>query len=320
MFARRGIDVHLWARTDDEAATLRAAGQNERFVPGAMFPPSLAVTSSMAEASDGATVVMVVVPSRSLRDNARIMRRDILEPAIVISAAKGLEPGSGKRMTQLLEEELPESFHPTLCALSGPNLAQEIIEGKPSSTVIASRSKEASEEAQALLTSPTFRVYTNNDVVGVELGGALKNILALGAGTVDGLKYGDNAKAAFLTRGLAEITRLAIAAGANPLTVAGLAGVGDLIATCSSRLSRNHHVGVEMARGRPIGEILSTMTNVAEGIDTTAAAVALAERLGVEMPITQAIYRVLFEGVPISTAVEGLMGRAPAPEWAGVNI
>jgi len=193
-------------------------------------------------------------------------------------------------------------------------MAMEIIAQKPASTVIASEDKEASKLAQSILMSPSFRVYTNDDVIGVELGGALKNIIALGSGISDGLGYGDNAKAAFITRGLAEITRLGVDAGANPLTFAGLAGLGDMVATCSSRLSRNRFVGEELAKGRPLGEILSSMKNVAEGVYTTPAALKLAEALGVELPITQATYGVLFEGLDLKQAITELMGRPPRSE------
>ena len=236
------------------------------------------------------------------------------DSAIVVSATKGLELDTGKRMSQVLKEELSPALHSGICAMSGPNLAREIIEDKPSSTVIASTSADAAQEAQRLVNSRRFRVYTNDDIVGVEFCGALKNIVALGAGICDGLGIGDNAKAAFMTRGLAEIARLGVEAGANPLTFAGLAGMGDLIATCSSRLSRNHYVGEQLAGGETLPGIRASMTNVAEGIDTTAAAVTLAKDLGVEMPIAQATYNVLFNEVAVSQAISDLLGRAPRPE------
>ena len=312
--AREGLDLALWARTDEEAAELKAAGQNRRFLPDAHFPTSLKVTSSKEEAFGDAALVILAVPSSSLRSNAQAIRDTLAQDAVIVSATKGLEAPSGKRMSQILEDELPSSLHQAICALSGPNLAKEIVEGKPSSTVIASSNEDASERAQSLLTSQSFRVYTNTDVIGVEFGGALKNIIALGAGICDGLHYGDNTKAAFMTRGLAEIARLAVTAGADPMTLAGLAGMGDLMATCSSTLSRNHYVGEELAGGRSLAEIRSGMKNVAEGVYTTAAAVALAESMGVEMPIAQATYRVLFDNLPIEQAISQLMGRAPVPE------
>jgi glycerol-3-phosphate dehydrogenase (NAD(P)+) len=312
--ARNGLDVCLWTRTKQEAARLRADGENRRLLPGASFPPTLGVDASSDRALGGAELVIIAVPSRNMRENLRSVRDSLSPSTLIVSASKGLERGSAKRMSQLLEEELPPSHHDGICALSGPNLAREIVEGKPSSTVVASRREASAKRVQALLASTTFRVYTNTDIIGVELGGALKNIIALGAGICDGLHYGDNAKAAFITRGLAEVARLGVAAGAQPMTLAGLAGMGDLIATCSSPLSRNHRVGEELAAGRPLEEILAEMKHVAEGVDTTAAAVVLADSLGVEMPITQATYNVLFNGMAIEQAVSELMGRATIPE------
>ena len=314
LLGRNGVDVCLWARDEEEAARLRSRRENTRFAPGAKFPPTLTVTSSTNEALFQAEVVIVAVPSGTMRENLRRICGSLGDSAVVVSATKGLELGTGKRMSQLMEEELAPSLHSGICALSGPNLASEIMGNKPSSTVVASANGNAARSAQALINSSLFRVYTNDDIVGVEFGGALKNIIALGAGICDGLQYGDNAKASFLTRGLAEIARLGVAAGANPLTFAGLAGMGDLIATCSSSLSRNHHVGEQLAGGKTLKEIRGSMENVAEGIDTTAAAITLAEKLGVEMPLTQATYDVLFGGVALDQAISGLLGRTPGPE------
>ena len=314
ILAQRGRDVALWARTEDEAGTLRSQGENTRFVPGAKFPACLSVTASAEEAFHDADLVIIAVPSRTLRDNVREIRGSLADLTVVVSATKGLEVGSGKRMSQLLEEELPSRLHRGICALSGPNLAGEIIEGKPSSSVVASASADAARKAQDIITSTRFRVYTNDDIVGVEFGGALKNIIALGAGICDGLHFGDNAKSGFMTRGLAEITRLGVAAGASPLTFAGLAGMGDLVATCASTLSRNHYVGEQLAQGKALQEIRSTMKNVAEGVDTTPAAITLASELRVEMPITQATNDVLFNNVALDQAISELLERAPRPE------
>ena len=314
VLARKGVDVALWARTEAEASRIRQDGQNLRFVPGVDFPPCLSVTASADEALGRAELVIVAVPSKTIRDNVVKVRDSLPASAVVVSATKGLEVGTGKRVSQVLAEELPASNGGGVCALSGPNLAKEIVQGKPSSTVVASSDAVAAQKAQDIINSPRFRVYTNDDIVGVELGGALKNIIALGAGICDGLCYGDNAKAAFMTRGLAEIARLGVAAGANPMTLAGLAGMGDLIATCSSSLSRNHYVGAQLAAGKPLAEIRESMVNVAEGVDTTAAAITLADQLGVEMPITRATYDVLYEDVPLDEAIANLLGRAPRPE------
>lgn len=319
LLANNGSDVALWARTEEEASALRQAGENPRLPPGSTFPPGLSVTSSLEDAAPTADMVVVSVPSRSLRENMRAVRPHLANGTIVLSATKGLEIESARRMSEVMAEELPEQLHERIAVLSGPNLAREIVRGMPASTVIASHSEDVALRAQELFMSPVFRVYTNGDVVGVELGGALKNIIALGAGICDGLGYGDNGKAAFITRGLVEMTRLAVAAGANPLTLAGLAGLGDLVATCSSPLSRNRHVGEQLAAGLRLDEVLTSMQNVAEGVDTTRAAITLASRLGVDMPLTQAISGVLFRGVEPRSAVAELMGRAPRSEWAGLE-
>jgi len=236
---------------------------------------------------------------------------------MVVSAAKGLELGSCKRMSEVIAEEIDPCCRPNICVLSGPNLSREIIRDLPAATVVAAEDEAVAREAQKLLTAPNFCVYTNTDVIGVELGGALKNIIALGAGMVDGLGYGDNAKAAFITRGLIEIAALGVALGANPLTFVGLAGFGDLIATCASPLSRNHYVGVELAKGRSLKEITDSMTSVAEGVNTTIAAWNLARQLGLGMPITEKIYQVLFEGVDPRQAVDELMAAEGRHELAG---
>ena len=209
---------------------------------------------------------------------------------------------------------MEESLRPRLCVLSGPNLAREVALGLPAVAVVASRDPAAAEEARQLFMAPTFRVYTNPDIIGVEMGGALKNIVALGAGICDGLCYGDNAKAALVTRGLAEMTRLGVALGAQAATFAGLAGLGDLVTTCASPLSRNHYVGEQLAKGRSLDDILTSMVNVAEGVNTTRAAWAMAQRMGIEMPITEQMYQVLFQGKEPRVAVTELMLREAKSE------
>ena len=319
ILANNGADVLLWARTGEEAQALEGPRENLGLLPGASFPSSMHVTASERDAAAGADMVVVAVPSRSFRENVRRFLPFWDRPCVVVSATKGLEMDTAKRMSQILEEELPEAFRPGISALSGPNLSREVVQGRPTSTVVASRDGGSALQAQELFMSSTFRVYTNTDVVGVELGGALKNIVALGAGISDGLGYGDNGKAAFITRGLAEITRLGVAAGAEPRTFAGLAGLGDLVATCSSPLSRNHYVGEQLAAGEKLDEILSSMRNVAEGVYTTVGALKLASGLGVEMPIAEATNRVLFQGLDPRQAVLELMARAPGPEWPWVQ-
>ncbi|MBI2872868.1 MAG: NAD(P)-dependent glycerol-3-phosphate dehydrogenase [Chloroflexi bacterium] len=319
ILARREIPVALWARTGEEAERLGRDRQHAQRLPGVPFPPTLTVTASVAEALAKANLVVYAVPSNWLRWNVQATAAHLPRRCLVLAACKGLERDTSKRMSQVLAEELSPRQQGAICVLSGPNLALEIAAGKPASTVVASEREETAVKAQETLNSTSFRVYTNTDVTGVELGGALKNIVAIGAGISDGLGYGNNAKAAFITRGLAEITRLGVAAGANPLTFAGLAGLGDLVATCNSSLSRNRHVGEQLARGRKLEEVLASMHQVAEGVDTTAAALGMARGLGVEMPIAEVTYRVLFEGLDIHHAIAELMGRAPRPEWSGIR-
>lgn len=315
LLAEAENSVMLWARTPEEAEVLEQDRENKRFLSGIKFPSKLSVTPSADDAFSQADLVLIVVPSSTFRDNVRRVASSFNPDAVVVSATKGLEIATGLRMSQVLAEELPRGMRDSVCALSGPNLAREIVQGKPSTTVVASQNPDAAIRAQKIISSPPrLRVYTNDDIVGAEFGGALKNIIALGAGICDGKEFGDNAKAAFMTRGLAEIGRLAAAAGASPLTLAGLTGMGDLVATCSSSLSRNHFVGVQLAQGKSIDEIRETMVNVVEGVNTTAAAMALSTKLGVEMPITRAMYSVLFEGVPLDDAIAHLLERAPRPE------
>ena len=314
IIARQGIDVGVWARTEPEANALESARENARFLPGVTFPSSLSVSASTCEVLSDADLVLIVVPSRTFRANLRRVRVAIPHDAIVVSATKGLETETGMRMSEIIADELPSQIQGGVCALSGPNLSREIIDGKPASTVIASANRDAASAAQGIINSNMFRVYTNEDIVGVEFGGALKNIIALAAGVCDGLNYGDNAKAAIITRGLAEIGRLAEAAGANPLTLAGLAGMGDLIATCSSTLSRNHYFGRRLALGESPDAIRDSMDGVAEGVDTIRGAVKVANTLSVELPIAEAMHSVIFGGVPIKRAVSALLERAPRPE------
>ncbi len=294
VLAREERRVRVWARTEQEANELNQVGPNPALLPGITFPPHLSVSSSLSEALDEAKAVILVVPSQTMRQNIKLIEGHLKKSTLVVSATKGLEIGSNKRMSQVIAEEIDPSLRSNICVLSGPNLYREILHGLPAVTVVAAWDEGVARKAQRLLNTRALCVYTNTDVVGVELGGALKNIIALGAGMVDGLSYGDNAKAAFITRGLTEITALGVALGANPLTLSGLAGLGDLIATCSSPLSRNHYVGMELTKGRQLREIIGSMDSVAEGVGTTAAAWNLAQQLGLEMPLTEKIYRVLY--------------------------
>ena len=305
ILAEKGIDIGLWARTEKEADDLRNSGPDPEGIPGRAFPANILITHEIEVALDEAKAVILVVPSQSMRQNIKLVAGHLNKSMLVLSAAKGLEVGSGLRMSQVIAEEINSRFHENIGVISGPNLAREILRGLPAATVAAAENGSVARHAQRLLTTPNLCVFTNTDVIGVELGGSLKNIIALGAGIADGLGYGDNAKAAYITRGLTEITALGVALGANPLTFSGLAGLGDVITTCASTLSRNHYVGVELTKGRPVAEILSTMNGVAEGVTTTLAARNLAQKLGLEMPITERIYQVLYEdGDPAEAAAE----------------
>ena len=312
VLARKGLQVKLWARTEREAIELTNASSKSTLLSDVTFPPQLSVTSSLGESLADVKAVILVVPSQTMRQNVRLIAGHLKESMLVVSATKGLEIGSNKRMSQVIAEEIGPHFHSNICVLSGPNLAREILCGLPAATVVAAENGSVARIAQRLLTTPNLCVYTNTDVIGVELGGALKNVIALGAGMADGLGYGDNAKASFITRGLTEMTALGVALGANPLTFSGLAGLGDLITTCASPLSRNHYVGVELTKGRALEEITGSMDGVAEGVSTTVAATTLARQLGLEMPITEKIYQILYEDVDPRQALVKLISAATA--------
>ena len=309
--------VRLWARTEEEANRLKNKGPDTHLLPGVVFPPELLVTSSLREALAGVGAIILAVPSQTMRQNVILVKDYLKGSVLIVSVAKGLEIGSNKRMSEVIAEEIAPRFRSQICVLSGPNLFKEIIRGMPASAVVAADDVAIAERAQKLLTTPHFCVYTNTDVIGVELGGALKNVIALGAGMVDGMDYGDNAKAAFITRGLTEMAALGVALGASPLTLSGLAGLGDLIATCASSLSRNHYVGVELSKGYSLEEITNSMEGVAEGVSTTVAVWNLAQELGLEMPITEKIYQVLYNGVEPHQAIVQLLGTEGRHELAG---
>jgi glycerol-3-phosphate dehydrogenase (NAD(P)+) len=315
LLSGKGANVRLWARTQREASQIRKKG-SDRF-PDVTIPEKIAITHQMGEVLNEVSAVILAVPSDTMRENISRVANHLTKSIIIISASKGLEIGSNKRMSQVISEEINPRFAVNICALSGPQLSQEIIHDHPAAAVVAAEEMNTASKAQRLLTCPNFCVFTNTDIIGVELGGALKNILALGAGIADGLGYGDNAKAAFMTRGLTEITALGMALGANPLTFSGLAGLGDVITTCASPLSRNHFVGMELAKGRPLAEILDSMNQVAEGVNTTLAAHDLAQQLGLEMPITEKIYQILYENDDPKQAAVELMGGNVKHELAG---
>lgn len=314
LLAQKGVPVTLWTHTAEEATRLQTARENREFMPGLRFPAELVITAVAERALERCALALMVVPAQTFRANLRHIRAWLPAEAILLSCAKGLEIGTTQRMSEILAEELPPAFHDRIAVLSGPNLASEIANGLPAASVIAAPNLAAARFAQATLMLPRFRVYTHDDVIGVELGGALKNIIAIAAGAVDGFGFGDNAKALVLTRGLAEMTRLASVAGANPLTLAGLAGMGDLIATCGSTRSRNHQVGERLARGETIDAIRASMKMVAEGVPTAKAALQMARRLSVEMPITEQVHAVVFENKDPRQAMLDLMTRTAKHE------
>ena len=307
LLASRGTTVRLWARTEEEAVRLNRDRRNAAHLPYTVFPERLWATASAAEAFTQAELIILAVPSQKLRENLRKLKGHIPESALVLNVSKGVEIETVRRMSEVIEEEI--GGRERIAVLSGPNFAREVIQGMPTATVVASADMDTGRAIQRMVSTRYFRAYTNEDVIGVELGGALKNVIALAAGMSDGLGFGDNTRAALITRGLAEITRLGVAAGAKPLTFSGLAGMGDLVATCTSKLSRNRFVGQELARGRPLEGILSTMEGIAEGVTTVIAALKLAGMLHVEMPIAEQVHRVLFEGLPVKEAVPALMER-----------
>ncbi|MFC4777547.1 NAD(P)H-dependent glycerol-3-phosphate dehydrogenase [Paenibacillus sp. GCM10023252] len=308
VLANNNYEVSLWTRSEQQAADINENGTNNKFLPGAKLPQSIRATTNMEEALRDAELVLFVAPSSAMRAVAEQAAPYLSKDALVVHATKGFESETYKRMTTVLSEELSRA-EGDLVVLSGPSHAEEVVHGQPTTVVVASASQQAAEAAQDAFMNGTFRVYTNPDVVGVEVAGAIKNIIALGAGLSDGLGFGDNAKAALLTRGLAEIGRLGAAMGASPSTFAGLAGVGDLVVTCTSQHSRNWRAGSMLADGTPLEDVLTRMGMVVEGVRTTRAANTLAKEYGVEMPITEQLYEVLFAGKTPKAAVEELMGR-----------
>ena len=299
----------LWARRQELAEEIIRTGENKDYLPGAKISPKVNISTDLKQVVSDADIVIVAVPSHAVRNMAKQIRSFVKEDAIVTSATKGIELGSLKRMSQVLEEELGNVKSHNIVALSGPSHAEEVIRKLPTAVVAASSEKLAAQRVQDALISNNFRVYTNTDIVGVELGGALKNVIALCSGISDGLGFGDNTRAALMTRGIVEITRLGVKMGASPETFSGLSGIGDLIVTCSSNLSRNRRAGIEIGRGKTVEEVIKSTNMVIEGINTTKAAFLLSKKHNIEMPITEQAYQVLFEGKDPMLAVSSLMSR-----------
>jgi glycerol-3-phosphate dehydrogenase (NAD(P)+) len=314
LLAKKGMAVRLWSFEGDVADAINAEHRNPRYLSEIRLDSGLEATASLEHALAGARYVVSVSPAQHVRTVMAEAASTMLPDALVIGASKGIETKSLKTMAQVHAEVLPRAAAARATFLSGPSFALEVARERPTAVTIASHSTDAADEAQLLFQTQYFRCYTSSDVVGVELGGALKNVIAVAAGMAVGLDLGHNALAALITRGLAEMARLGTRLGANPLTLSGLAGMGDLILTCTGGLSRNRHVGVELGRGRRLEEVLAGMTMVAEGVETTRAAHALAQRADIEMPIVAEVHAVLFEGRTAAEALENLMLREPKAE------
>jgi glycerol-3-phosphate dehydrogenase (NAD(P)+) len=312
LLAEKGHTVTLWVRHSSTADLLRSERTNRRHLPGVFLPCNLHITSSFAEMSS-ADYLVWATPSTALREIARSLldSKYLTRNSVMVSCVKGLDHQRYRRMSEILEDIFPKL---STAVLSGPNHAEEVARSIPSATVIASREPQIAEHLQSILSTKTFRVYTSTDVVGVEIGGALKNIFALGAGLCDGLGLGDNSKAAFVTRSLAELIRIGTALGGRRETFQGLSGVGDLVGTCFSRHSRNRGVGERLARGEPLDHITESMGTVAEGIPTTQSAFHLGKRLSVETPIIREIYSILYGSTPPAEAMQRLLARDLRPE------
>ncbi|MFZ3062775.1 MAG: NAD(P)H-dependent glycerol-3-phosphate dehydrogenase [Actinomycetota bacterium] len=314
LLANKGFDVGLWAREENVANGINQTHHNPLYLKDIEIPSNAHATTDPAQALQNAHAVVLVPPSHAMRSVLKIIK-DFLQPGmLLISLTKGIEVETLKRMTEVILDELPSTFGDRLAVLSGPNHSEEVSRNIPSATVISSLNQDVAEELQNVFMTPYFRVYTNPDLVGVELSGATKNIIAIAAGMSDGLGFGDNTKASLMTRGLAEITRLGVALGANPLTFSGLAGVGDLTVTCFSRHSRNRRVGEEIAKGRSLEEVTREMVMIAEGIHTTKAVYELAKKHQLIMPITEKVYEVLYEGKDPRDCVSELMTRSATSE------
>jgi glycerol-3-phosphate dehydrogenase (NAD(P)+) len=308
VLAANGVDTIVWGRRTETVEQINADHRNEEYLPGIDLAPALRATHDLEEAVSRAPVVVLGIPSHAFRQKAHEIAPLLSSDAALVSLTKGIERESLMRMSEVAAEaaDVPRD---RVAVLSGPNLAKEVARGLPGATVVACTEHARAVALQRLFHAPTFRVYTNTDVCGVEMGGATKNVVAIAAGVADGLGYGENALAALVTRGLVEITRLGVKLGADPLTFAGLAGVGDLVATCLSKQSRNHHVGEELGKGRKLDDIIASMNMVAEGVKSCAGILAMAKRAGCDMPIAMRVGKVLYEGADVKEMVDSLVGE-----------
>lgn len=314
VLSENGHDCLLWSHREDQANEINLQHSNEKYLPGTVLPTSLKATSSLKEAATHGKTIVMAVPTKGIREVCRNVKEWIQEPILFVHVSKGIEPDSLKRISEVMREEIPSHLIEGIVVLSGPSHAEEVVLKHPTTVTAACEDIHYAEKVQDLFMNGNFRVYTNSDVIGVEIGGALKNIIALGAGISDGLGYGDNAKAALITRGLAEIARLGTKMGANSSTFSGLTGIGDLIVTCTSVHSRNWRAGNLLGKGMKLDDVLNQMGMVVEGVRTTKAAHQLSEFHEVPMPITSALYAVLFEQVDPKIAVDQLMDRVKKHE------
>jgi len=315
LLADKGDEVALWSRRPDLCDAVNATGENARYLPGAPLPKNLACTHDLGAAIDGARLIVFVVPSHGTREVARAAAPYVQRGVPVVSATKGIENDSLTFMDEVLAGELPAHAREQLAFLSGPSFAKELAARLPTAVVIAARDAEVGAHVMKRFHAPHMRTYASDDVPGVECGGALKNVIAIAAGAADGMGYGHNTRAALITRGLAEIAALAMARGGSALTLAGLAGMGDLVLTCTGELSRNRTVGYEMGKGRRLADVLAGLGHVAEGVKTAQSAYDLSRKLGVDMPITREVYSVLYEDKPVEQAVRDLMSRELGHEF-----
>ncbi len=314
LLADKGHAVRLWAHRPEFARALEHERENRRYLSGVLFPDTLHVVEDLHDAVREADMVVTAVPSQALRQTAAALVGVPLDGKILVNVAKGIELKTGKRMSEVLLETLPGLAPAQVAALYGPSHAEEVAHAQPTTVVACSPSEQTARKVQEAFHTGRFRVYVNTDLVGVEVAGSVKNIIAIAAGISDGLGFGDNAKAAIITRGLAEISRLSSKLGGDPMTLSGLSGIGDLVVTCLSRHSRNRYVGEQIGKGRKLDEVIGEMNMIAEGVLTSKAVVELSDRLGVDMPISRAVYEMLFEGKPAQQATLDLMTREPKAE------
>lgn len=306
MLAKKGFDIKLWSWIQEETDRLNNDRENKEFLPGIAFPDNIYCTHDAEKCCKDADLIITAAPSPATRTTAKTLAEYIVPEQKMVNISKGLESGSLKRLSEVYKEEIPQA---DISVMSGPSHAEEVSKGLPTTNVVASENQETAKFIQDILMGESFRIYTSSDVIGVELGGALKNVIALCAGISDGLGYGDNTKAALMTRGLAEIARLGEAMGANPVTFMGLSGVGDLIVTCTSMHSRNRRAGILLGEGNSLDETLKKVHMVVEGVNTASAAYELAHRYNVEMPIVEQAYSILYNGKNARDAVLELMTR-----------